>query len=206
MKEGVPKGAPFVFSKYLNKSKNWVGSMKSFKQFIQEMPTLLKKYDKKTYQIPDHVAHSLHKDFKYSPNYKQIGTHGDYQIWGDKSNGRFTAIHAGTGHAHMYLDGAFEGEKPNEFHINELQGHPDSGIRAHELYHHLVTKHGIELHSSDEMSQGGSKTWKRLASNYPDVEVKHVDDERQEKAIPSKWDSYHSDTAKYTHFVARKKR
>lgn len=50
----------------------------------------------------------------------------------------------------------------NKFFVSQLNGYAGSKFKAHEFYHHLITKHDIHLHSDYEQSTGGMKVWKAL--------------------------------------------
>ena len=74
-----------------------------------------------------------------------------------------------------------------------LSGRPGSSLKAHEFYHHLITKHDVILHSSAQ-SEGGRKTWVKL-SKMPDVHVHGFTDAKNVvRADPSKRHLYYKDT------------
>lgn len=50
----------------------------------------------------------------------------------------------------------------NKFNVGALNAYEGSTVRAHELYHHLITHHDLHLHSDYEQSEGGMKVWKKL--------------------------------------------
>ena len=47
------------------------------------------------------------------------------------------------------------------FHVKLLAGHHDSNLKAHELYHHLITRHDHTMVAS-EQSPGGKRVWDNL--------------------------------------------
>jgi len=66
------------------------------------------------------------------------------------------------------------------FGIHKTAGRKGSTLKAHELYHHLVTHHGLHLESSTEQSRGGMKIWQKLHS-MPGVKVTNEDGHRIRK-------------------------
>lgn len=53
-------------------------------------------------------------------------------------------------------------QKGNSFIVVDLSANKNNTLKAHELYHHLITKHNLHIHSDYEQSTGGMKTWKKL--------------------------------------------
>ena len=62
----------------------------------------------------------------------------------------------------------------NKYYVSNLDSHQGNTVKAHELYHHLITHHGIHLHSDHEQSEGGMKVWKRL-QKYSDIHMQSYD-------------------------------
>lgn len=56
--------------------------------------------------------------------------------------------------------------------VTTLAGHPNSKIKAHEFYRHLVAHQGWSVQGSSSQSPGGMATWAKL-SQYPDIEITH---------------------------------
>lgn len=67
--------------------------------------------------------------------------------------------HGPDNNIHMKVSGHKDGDK---FTVNNLNDHQGSTVRAHDFYHHLITHHGLHLHSDYEQSEGGMKVWKKL--------------------------------------------
>ena len=63
------------------------------------------------------------------------------------------------GNAHIKVHG---NERGNRLDVTSLYGTEGNKVKAHNFYHHLITKHGIHLHSDYEQSEGGMKVWKKL--------------------------------------------
>ena len=42
-------------------------------------------------------------------------------------------------------------------------GREGGTVKPHELYHHLITKHNIILHTGDHQTEGGKSVWQKLA-------------------------------------------
>lgn len=82
----------------------------------------------------------------------------------------FYAIHKETGEPHMKVNGMYT-PSTKKFEISILKGHPESKIKAHEFYQHLILAgHVKELHSDTTHSPGGKKVWSKLRK-MPNVKV-----------------------------------
>lgn len=90
---------------------------------------------------------------------------------------KFLAIDRKTKKTHMYVRGYYT-PSSKKFEINMLKGHPESTIKAHDFYHHLLLAgHVKDLHSDSTQSAGGRKVWKRL-SHLPHVKL-HTSDTKK---------------------------
>lgn len=207
--------------------------MKTFKQFLIEMPMLINYYDKESNQIIKDAFKSKHissgkmkikqvlsrwGDYNSEQEVNKISTVGDYHIVRHSPNfykrllknhnypvydlngipsktvrkrnqdnpyratkiipyknneqrpATYSAIHKKTGEPHMSVTGTFTPSN-KKFEISNLQGHPDSTLKAHEFYHHLLLAgHVHELHSDKTQSPGGKKVWERLRK-LPNVKM-----------------------------------
>lgn len=56
------------------------------------------------------------------------------------------------------------------FKVNIANGLGDASVKAHDLYHHMITHHGVTIRSDDYHTKGGRSIWKSLSEN-PDIEV-----------------------------------
>ena len=82
----------------------------------------------------------------------------------------FYAIHKPTGEVHMKVEGEYT-PSCKKFQVGCLSGHPDSKLKAHEFYQHLLLAgHVKELHSDTTQSIGGRKVWNRLRK-LPNVKM-----------------------------------
>ena len=78
----------------------------------------------------------------------------------DRSKVAYYAVHKKTGIVHMSMEGYRDPDK--SINVTYLTGHPDTKIKAHEFYHHLITKHNETLKGIDH-SPGAVKVWQRLS-------------------------------------------
>lgn len=72
--------------------------------------------------------------------------------------------------------------------VGLLASHDSATIKAHDLYHHLITKHNKIL-TSDMQTTGGLKVWQKLAKKHS-VNIHAVD----AKGNPINTDKYLKDT------------
>ena len=130
--------------------------MKTFRQFITEMPVIQPDYNKEKYALNDPVP--SHRD----EHTKEISTTSSGHIIthrnvpGEVSH-TFEAINPKTGLTQMKMSANKIGGILQEF---KLAGRAGSDIKAHEFYHHLITHHNMELNSSEMHS----KVWEKLSS------------------------------------------
>jgi hypothetical protein len=85
---------------------------------------------------------------------------------------RYSAYNPRTKKIDMTVNGK-EIKHPNghrTLQIKKLAGREGGEIKAHDFYHHLITKHKVIL-QSDQQSEGGMKVWQRLKKHHPDVHV-----------------------------------
>jgi len=150
--------------------------MKTFSQFLLEMPLLVHGVRKSDYGSVTNDSHEHDMLHSNGPLAKKISTLGNYHIYksfvkqGDTKNySGFRAIHKKTGDVHMEVSGFGQGKK---FEVDHLMGHPDREIGAHDLYRHLVNNgHVNELHSDATISKGAAAVYKKLHA-HPDLHVK----------------------------------
>lgn len=146
--------------------------MLTFKQFVSEAIVTEK---------PPHRPDYLSKKQKYESGEhflkgsKKIGNVGSLELHSKENPGggmtHFTRDHK-TGLIHHVLtnvetENQANGKKRLGFlTMHKREGSPVSG---HELYHHLITHHNIELKGTSH-SQGAAKSWRKLA-NHPGVTI-----------------------------------
>lgn len=188
--------------------------MLSFKQFLKETPSLMyvSDYKKSENVLSDHDVRFGHEITKMDnpTDYKKISKLGKYEVWHSKKGGDehygsvFNLVNPQTGHVHMQVTGNYTGKKT--FKVGVLTGQDKNPVKAHQFYHHLITRHGIALQSSDLQSHGGMKTWQRLATQYPDINMSH--DNGKGKTIPlhtgDDWKKNYGSKKRETSFIARK--
>lgn len=80
-------------------------------------------------------------------------------------------------------------ENGKNFVIQNLNKTEDSDVKSHDVYHHLITKHGYNIYSDHYQSVGGMKVWKNLAKK-PGINMKvYSDKTKKTKAIPKDFDT-----------------
>jgi hypothetical protein len=178
--------------------------MKTFKQFISEAPIIQDDYPKPDYEIKDTRPYS-------DEHTRSISSHKGYKITArnrkDTPDTSFEAV-SSDNKTHMMVNGRIKG---NEFHVSKLSGHPDTKIKAHEFYHHLITHHGLTLNSSDMQSEGGAKVWQRL-SEMPGIKMSRMafgqrmkNDKRAKLHKGADWHKNYEDEKSDSYFKASKK-
>jgi len=177
--------------------------MKTFKQFIAEMPYLV-DYKKTPHQIKtgkmkipvmfnyendDHVE----KKPSTANLKKTVSTHKGYKII--KDEGGYHALNSKTKRIDMSVWGK---EKNKKFTIKSLAGREGSKIKADDMYAHLANRHKLTVHSDIEQSKGASKVWKKL-SNRPDVNVGRQDQNRIPMVVhkDKDWDKNYGNTTRF---------
>jgi hypothetical protein len=184
------KRKPIVLSKPANES-----LLLTFSQFLTEMPALLKDYDKSSNRM---YPNPTDDPDKYG---RVISRHGHHEIrrntyhddWEGGQVTKYTAFNTKHRVADIQVAGVKQGK---HFTVSRLKGREGTEIKAHELYHHLTTKHGIVLHSDSTQSVGGLKVWKEM-SKKPGLKMKHT---FNDKELPlhkdADWDkNYRPDSA-----------
>jgi hypothetical protein len=167
--------------------------MKTFTQFITEVRLFTQ--DKKV-SNPDHssVHHVKYDDptrISWYHDHRDTGVslrHAEYQSTMPSGHHLYTqseispssiapseqkhyAFNPKTKQVDMQVDGLVKhhANGSRTFRVGELSGREGSSIKAHDLYHHLITKHDHILRT-DMHSVGGMKVWKKL-SQKPDINV-----------------------------------
>jgi hypothetical protein len=85
----------------------------------------------------------------------------------DTSDAKFDAINPTTGLSNMEVRGYI---KNGVFKNLTLVAHPGNTIKAHQLYHFLITKVGLTL-MADRQSTGSMKVWGQLQRYHRDVAI-----------------------------------
>lgn len=185
--------------------------MKTFRTFILENPWIndleldadMTKHPKQPPRPPDL---DLQERGKY------VGTMGDSHVIykkpgnapkhpGDLDGASYYLVNHKTNNVEMAVHGE---EKGNKFFVNGLGGYAGAKYKAHEFYHHLITKHGIHLHSDYEQSSGGMKVWKAL-HKMPGIHMQSFNGstEKYSELKPSFQRTYDMDSS--TRLAAKKK-
>lgn len=158
--------------------------MKSFKQHLVEMPTLLSVSISSSKEQPK----DWKADSRDEEGFSKISTtpsgHDVYRrtkerkFGGDDELVTFKAVKDGKQHMHVSTTKVGE----NSYRVHDLSANEGNTIKAHELYHHLVSHHGIELQSDVQQSPGGMKTWERL-SKKPGIKMTSMGSDGQHNDI-----------------------
>ena len=119
----------------------------------------------------------------------------------DKTYARYQVRDHKTGDVHMEVQGNHTG---NRFDVASLNAGHNNTVKAHELYHHLITQHGIHIHSDYEQSEGGMKVWKAL-HKMPGIHMQswNGSSEKYSELKPSFQRKYDMDSS--TRLAAKKK-
>lgn len=173
--------------------------MKSFKEYISEMPALYTSgiYSGRVGDEFDLNAHARHGNAVRLTSLKNYNINSTGP---DVKNETIFAQHKKTGKVHMHID--FAGG-----HVVGLHAHKDSEVKAHEVYHHLITNYGMDIKSDTNQSPGAMKVWKKLKS-YPDIKITHhKDDFKSGKRIKmkNKFEDNYGSQNRDTYFKAVKK-
>lgn len=113
----------------------------------------------------------------------------------------YSLKHKKSGEVHLHMGGLKR--RDGSVQVRSLKGSPNSKVKAHEFYHHLIHKHGLTLHSDRIQSEGGKKTWEKL-SKYPDIDMDHKDADTHKK-IPFDKDNFSNNYNKKSYFTAKKR-
>lgn len=137
----------------------------SFSTFILEAGLIsdLSKRDKFSYEVVGNekkTPEKLKKD-GYS-KFSSLGNHDLYQSH-NGSHHKYIAHNRATGKIDISMLGSqHKHKKGTTFNIQSLAGRTGSSLKAHDLYHHLITKHDHILVGTTH-SIGGQKVWQKLA-------------------------------------------
>jgi hypothetical protein len=105
------------------------------------------------------------------------------------------------GNVHVRVHG---NENGNRLDVTSLYAPEGNKVEAHDFYHHLITQHGIHLHSDYEQSEGGMKVWKRL-QKMPGIHMQswNGSDQKYRELKPSFQRTYDMDSS--TRLAAKKR-
>lgn len=163
--------------------------MKTFKQLLTEMP--VDNYDTTAKRLPLYKHDSYMKSHDERKELKHEGTYqvnDDYEVhhhsisyglkYGDKHY--FNVVHKPTGHMHLQLQ-THVNPGWQAHRVSNLAGVEGNNLKAHELYHHLLSTGKLKaLYSDHTHSTGGKKVWQRL-SQMPGINMRLM---KKGKEIP----------------------
>ena len=152
--------------------------MKSFKQFILEMPHILRN-------VPN-IANRDESDLNQTLRQKGIETK---RISSLKTGYSLHTGSAGSGSRGFFvlhnkskrIKAEILGSEPSpgRFRVHWTARHSSSEIPMTHVYKHLITKHGYEIESDKELSHGSIKTYQKLDQD-PELKVTRHDEEGNE--------------------------
>lgn len=160
----------------------------SFRQFLAEMPYYTEVEKDHEQNMMDRKVHSdIDKSWK---KISTLGGHDVHKRTFKEPDGEFSTyrvVHPNTKKVVMELDTekAHGGEQ-----VTMIGGARKSPVKAHQLYHHLVTQHGVKLHSDTSQSPGGVHIWKQLHA-MPGIKLTHhsnLTGRERELHTGSNWD------------------
>lgn len=80
-------------------------------------------------------------------------------------------------------------ENGKDLVIQDLNKTEDSDVKSHDIYHHLITKHGYNIYSDHYQSVGGMKVWQKLAKK-PGINMRvYSDKSKKTKPLPKNFDT-----------------
>ena len=147
--------------------------MKSFIQYLEEMPQLFKPDDgedehkAKDEHLPKPKANSSVKEKDHG-----LASDGEHRIVSQRSrtSKSFTYYATHPKHSGMQVEG--DTTKDNHFAVRYVSRHKNSGLGGDNFYKDILkTGEHKGIESDEGQSEGGAKIWHRLAHNHPDVEV-----------------------------------
>jgi hypothetical protein len=146
--------------------------MLSFKSFLVEMGQYLQHHTDKdssvtTNKPPKNIE-------KYGKLHSVMDSGHEVRLKHNKQFGskEYSVIDLKTKLSQINLHTLSKNDKHHT--INELSGRKDSPVKAHQLYHHLITNHGAQFMTHSQ-SPGGFKVWQKL-HKMPGIDI-HVHDE-----------------------------
>ena len=160
--------------------------MKTFKSFILEMGQLLQHYDERHPSVTTDKGKKLES---FGNLHSKIGDH-EVRMKQDKKGltRQFSVVDPKTKKAQIHLDTDSFGDGKN-LTVSKVSGRQGSMVKAHELYHHLITNHGVNLMAHSQ-SPGGFKVWQKL-HKMPGVEIKQFDSETNKTTKVQNMDNIH---------------
>lgn len=199
------KEGPHHEVKYVNES-----HLVSFRQFLVEAPSPLSAdaYGKEDNQIRSQYKipkpRILDRLFDKRKNLGKLGPDHELHYTKNIIGHTYHAYNPKTQRDDMEVRG-LHSSGGKLFKVNDLKGREGSTIKAHDFYHHLITKHGITLASSNIQSPGGQKTWQKL-SQKPDVKMIHRTAPGVHEPINKDWAKHYEGPGhSQSFFVATKK-
>lgn len=141
--------------------------MKTFKQYLYEMPMMN--------DVGKEQLAPYEPDMETKKGMRKISDLKGHDIKKfDEKKCTLYSAHDKEGKVRLQVYGP-RGENDKDFFVSQLNGYGNDKIKAHELYHHLVTKHGLKIHSGTTHSIGAKKTWEELHRNK-DIKMESYDD------------------------------
>lgn len=150
---------------------------RSLRQILTEMPMLDTDHPKE-YISDTSQKFELARLRGRKPISRTKSGHDVYRLSNQFGEREYMAVDPQTMRVHMKSAGF---SYPDHYDEGGLLKSPDSTIKAHEFYHHIIQNHENEIRSDTVHSKGGAKVWQKI-SELPDVNVGHIDDD--ERPLP----------------------
>ena len=144
--------------------------MKSFKQFIAEMPSLVYGITRDTFD-PEQIDHPdnnpMDPSTKNKKHWRKVHSTSTHDVWVQtppKKKARIAAVNRKTKKTDVHVNGFMSDN--NEFHETEARSRKGNKMKIPELYSHALEHGGIDSIQSDyKQTPGMKKSWERLAKN-----------------------------------------
>lgn len=188
--------------------------MKTFKQFLKEMPALIHHVPKPEHRDESDLNHTIKKSNFRMMNNEKISKfddkHDSYHSrppgndYHSRSSGAYLVVERKTKRIKATISGKHQF---GDFRIDWAAKHSSSQFNMTDVYHHLVMNH-TPLVSSVEHSPGSYKNWKKL-SERPGVHVSvQINGEGASASLGDDWHKNYDNRAsgeRIHRLVARKK-
>ena len=152
--------------------------MRSFKNFLKEMPELA--YGRRRQHLFDDDYVPIHKAGHHPDTgeyYRSFGANGNHKLYGNIESGNITRIHAvdkSSGQSHYVVDGDHD-RKKNKFQVRNVDSHADRQGKYADVIDHMVSKGHVGTWESDTVHSKGSKQTYSDLVGRKHLEVRHND-------------------------------
>ena len=165
--------------------------MKSFKQFIKEMPERLNDIgDSEEYMKSSHKAPRAPGPYDYDEEHGEIEdghtmnsrtfkSKNDEEPDSESLPHTYWASHPD--HEGIKASGSTTGKNRDTFKVNHVSKDPESSVSGSDFYAHILDT-GLHkfIESDNKQTAGGESIWHRLSHDYNDVHVTRHDKDGNE--------------------------